>query len=115
MKPVFQMQDKKRNPIGEPVPYAALIFTAGVVTHKLALHREPTALPDKYREWQVSHPGIGAKVCRITGSYKGMPVSSFGLTVTQARAAALAQLEALCERIGSDKFNAVIGNQKTKD
>ena len=112
MKPVFQMQDKKRNPIGEPVPYAALIFTAGTVTHRLALHREPTTLPDRYREWQVSHPGIGAKICRVTASHKGFPVSSAGLTVTQARSAALAQLEALCERIGSDKFNAVISNQQ---
>jgi hypothetical protein len=111
MKPTFQIMDKHRKPIGEPVPYTALIFTAGVVTHKLALHREETLLPLKYREWHVSHPGIGAKVCRVTTSYKGVPVSSAGLTVTQARAAAVAELEALCGRIGSDKFNTVIYNQ----
>ena len=111
MKPTFQMMDKHRKPIGKPVPYTALIFTAGVVTHKLALHREETLLPLKYREWHVSHPGIGAKVCRVTTSYKGVPVSSAGLTVTQARAAAVAELEALCGRIGSDKFNTVISNQ----
>jgi hypothetical protein len=93
------------------VPYTALIFTAGTVTHKLALHLEDTLLPDRYRQWQVSHPGIGAKVCRVTASYKGVPVSSAGLTVTQARAAAVAELEALCGRIGSDKFNSVIDTQ----
>jgi hypothetical protein len=111
MKPTFQMQDNHRKPIGNPVPYTALIFTAGVVTHRLALHRENTMAPAKYREWQVSHPGIGAKICRVTSSHKGVPVSSAGLTVTQARAAAVAELEALCDRIGSDKFNTVIYNQ----
>ena len=111
-KPVFQMVDKHRTPIGAPLPYTALIFTAGTVTHRLALHRENTILPDKYREWQVSHPGIGAKICRVTATYKGVPMSSAGLTVTQARAAALAELEALCNRIGSNKFNTVINNQK---
>ena len=108
MKPTFQMKERHGADIGQPVPYTALMFTAGTVTHRLALHREATALPDKYRQWSVSHPVIGAKVCRVDASYKGMPVSSAGLTLTQARAAALATLEALCERIGSDKFNAVV-------
>ena len=104
----FTMHDKKRQPFGAPVPYTPIIFLCGTTTHRLALHREAGAAPASYREWAVSHPVIGAKVCRVTAAYKGVPCSSKGLNSKQARAAALAQLEALCERIGSDKFNATI-------
>jgi hypothetical protein len=104
----FIMHDKKRQPFGAPVSYTPIIFTAGTTTHRLALHREAGAAPDAYREWAVSHPVIGAKVCRVTGTVKGLPCSSKGLNSKQARAAAMAQLEALCERIGSAKFNATI-------
>ena len=104
----YIMHDSKGLPFGAPVPYTPIIFIAGTVAHKLALHREPGASPAKYREWVVAHPVIGAKVCRLTASYKGMPCSSKGLTSAQARAAAMDQLTALCERIGSAKFNATI-------
>lgn len=104
----FLMHDKKRHPFGAPVPYTPIIFLCGTVTHRLALHREAGAAPASYREWVISHPVIGAKVCRVTGTVKGLPCSSKGLNSKQARAAGLAQLEALCERIGSDKFNATI-------
>jgi hypothetical protein len=104
----FTMHDKKRQPFGEPVPYTPVLFTCGTTTHRLALHREAGAAPAGYREWAVSHPVIGAKVCRVTAAYKGAPCSSKGLNSKQARAAALAQLDALCERIGSERFNAVI-------
>ena len=104
----FVMHDKKRQPFGAPVPYTPIIFLCGTVTHRLALHREPGPAPAAYREWAVSHPVIGAKVCRVTGMFKGLPCSTKGLNSRQARAAAMAQLEALCERIGSEKFNATI-------
>ena len=104
----YTMHDKKGLPFGAPVPYTSIIFLAGTVAHRLALHREPGASPAKYREWVVAHPVIGAKVCRLTATYKGMPCSSKGLTSAQARAAAMDQLAALCERIGSEKFNAII-------
>jgi hypothetical protein len=104
----YTMRDKKGLPFGAPVPYTPIIFIAGAVVHRLALHREPGASPAKYREWVVAHPVIGAKVCRLTATYKGMPCSSKGLTSAQARAAAMDQLTALCERIGSAKFNATI-------
>jgi hypothetical protein len=104
----FTMHDKKRQPFGEPVPYTPVLFTCGTTTHRLALHREAGAAPAGYREWAISHPVIGAKVCRLTVWHKGMPCSSRHLTIKQARAAAMAALEALCERIGSEKFNSVV-------
>ena len=104
----FVMHDKKRQPFGAPVPYTPIIFIAGTVTHRLALHREAGTAPASYREWAVSHPVIGAKVCRVTGTHKGMPCSSRGLTSKQARAAAMDALTATCERIGSAQFNAII-------
>lgn len=104
----FRMSDKKGQRFGAPVAYTPIIFIAGSTTHRLALHREASAAPASYREWVVSHPVIGAKVCRLTVFYKGMPCSSKGLNSKEARIAALAELEALCERIGSEKFNATI-------
>ena len=104
----FTMRDKKQQPFGEPVPYTPVLFTCGTTTHRLALHRVPGALTARHRNWAVSHPVIGARVCEVISALHGMPVSSRHLTTKQARAAALAQLERLCERIGSDKFNATI-------
>ena len=99
----YIMRDKKGQAFGEPVPYTPIIFTAGTVTHMLALHRVPGG-----RHWVVSHPTVGAKLCMVTGSHKGVPCSSKHMTAAQARAAAMAQLDALCERFGSDKFNSTI-------
>ena len=104
----FLMHDKKRQPFGAPVPYTPIIFLCGTVTHRLALHRVPGALTARHRNWAVSHPVIGARVCEVISALHGMPVSSRHLTTKQARAAALAQLERLCERVGSEKFNNTI-------
>ena len=104
----FIMHDKKRQPFGEPVPYTPIIFTAGTTTHRLALHRVAGALTARHRTWAVSHPIIGARVCEVISALHGMPVSSRHLTTKQARAAAMVQLERLCERIGSEKFNDTI-------
>jgi hypothetical protein len=104
----FMMCNRKRQPFGAPVPYTPIMFTAGKTTHMLAVHREAGAAPVSSREWVVSHPIIGAKVCRLTVWHRGMPCSSKHLTAPQARAAAMAALEALCERIGSEKFNTTI-------
>ena len=99
----YIMRDKTGQAFGDPVPYTPIIFTAGSTPHMLALHRVPGM-----REWVISHPVVGAKVCRITGSHKGVPCSSKHMTAAQARAAAMDQLDALCERFGSDKFNSTI-------
>lgn len=73
---------------------------------RLALHREPV-LAGK-GEWIVSDPVSGYRVCRITAAYKGVPVSSKDLTVTQARAAALVQLDLTVDRVGLDRFTRVL-------
>ena len=104
----FIMHDKKRQPFGAPVAYTPIIFLCGTTTHQLALHRVPGALTARHRNWAVSHPVIGARVCEVLSALHGMPVSSKHLTTKQARAAAMAQLARLCERIGGAKFNDTI-------
>lgn len=93
--------------IREPVQYYPLIFLRGSESWRLALHREPV-LAGK-GDWIVSDPVSGYRVARVTASYKGVPVSSRDLTVTQARAAALADLDLTVDRIGLDRFSAVLG------
>ena len=86
----------------ETVKSHLVIVTAGTVTHALHLHR----LTDG--QWAVSDPATGGKVLYVEGRYKGVPCSSRGLTMREAKAMAFIQLEALIERIGSDKFNHVL-------
>jgi hypothetical protein len=109
-KPVFTARDKQFNDIGQ-VEFIPLIYTAGTVTHRLALHRETGSLPDSMKEWRISHPTIGASVCRVLGSHKGMPCSSRGMGLRDARMHAVACLDAMLERIGSDRFNDTIATQ----
>lgn len=110
MKYTFIARGKEFSDIGT-VDYTPLIYTAGTVTHRLALHHETGELPVSYKQWAVSHPTIGAKILNVTGSYKGMPCSSARLGVREARMHAIACLDAMLERIGSDKFNATIATQ----
>lgn len=112
-KPTYQPLDKNRTPTGAPMEYTPIVFIAGTQTHRLALHRDiaSAAAPNDFRDWVVAHPGIGAIVCRVRGWYKGMPVSSRGFNTPQARAAAILSLDALCERIGSESFNARIASE----
>lgn len=86
----------------ETVKSHIVVVTADTVTHALHLHR----LTDG--QWAVSDPHTGGKVLYVEGRYKGVPCSSRGLTMREAKAMAFAQLEALIERIGSDKFNRVL-------
>lgn len=90
----------------QDVEYHPIVFMRGSRSWRLALHREPV-LTGK-GEWIVSDPVGGYRVCRITASYKGVPVSSKNLPVTQARAAALADLDLTVDRIGLDRFTAVL-------
>lgn len=97
------------NQLREPVEYTPLIYIAGTQTHRLALHKRiNTVLPESRREWVVSHPASGAKVLEVTSVYKGVPCSSAGAPLKQARADAIACLDALLERVGSERFNAVL-------
>ena len=106
-KPSFAPRGRDGQPLmREPVPFAPLIYLAGTQAHRLALHRELTLLPEKMKHWIVSDPVSGAMVCRVRGTHKGMPCASSGFGLQDARSAAVATLDELLERVGSDAFNA---------
>lgn len=106
-KPVFAPRGRDGQPLmREPVPFTPLIYLAGTTAHRFALHRELNLLPERMKHWIVSDPVSGAMVCRVRGTYKGLPVASSGLTLRDARSAAMATLDELLERVGSDAFNA---------
>jgi len=50
----------------------------------------------------------GYRLLRVSAHYKGMPVSSADLTIAQARQCALADIDALVDRVGLEKFETVI-------
>ena len=102
-KPVFLLALRNSDPV--PTPYTPLMYTRGTLTHRLALVK-------RHGTWQVCHPGSGALVLRITARYKGMPVSSAGLTLAQARASALDNLDTLVDRVGLEHFERVMSNPK---
>lgn len=98
----------RRDGAVQSVSYTPLIVTAGSTTHKLALHKDPVN-----GAWVVSDPLSGAAVIRqVSGSYKGVRVSSRGYTQKEIRMLAIADVEALIARVGSDRFNAVLSNPK---
>ncbi len=96
----------RANDVREPVQYYPIVFLRGSRSWRLALHREPV-LAGK-GDWIVSDPVSGSRVCRITASFKGVPVSSRDLPVNHARAAALVDLDLAVDRIGLDRFAAVL-------
>ena len=102
-KPVFMLA-LRNNPSVE-TPYTPLMFTRGTMTHKLALVKRAGT-------WQVCHPGSGALVLRIKTSWKGIPMPSDGLTLAQARACALVDLDTLVDRVGLEHFERVLSNPK---
>lgn len=110
-KLTFQPVTVKGKRLAQGVEYTALLYTAGTVTHRLALHRSSIGVhpsfPRSSLSWQVSDPISGGLILRDVGAWvKGCPVSSAGLTLAGARMNAMASLDALLERIGSDAFNA---------
>lgn len=97
----------RRDGAEQSVDYDPIIVIAGTTAHKLALHK------DHLGDWVVSDPKSGAAVVRrITGWYKGCPVSLGKTAKKAARMLAVAEVEALISRIGSDRFNAVLANPK---
>lgn len=90
----------------QAVQYYPIVFLRGTAVWRLALHRDPV-LAGK-GDWIVSDPVSGYRVCRVTASYRGVPVSSKDLTVTQARGAALADLDLTVDRVGLDRFTRVL-------
>jgi hypothetical protein len=98
----------------EAVDYYPIVFMRGSEAWRLALHREPVAAGKG--DWIISDPVSGCRVARVTAAHKGVPVTSRHLTVTQARAAALVDLDTTVNRIGLDRFARVLNQaQKPKD
>jgi hypothetical protein len=102
-KPVFMLA--LRNLPSMETPYTPLLFTRGTQTHRLALVK-------RFGQWQVCDIGSGALVLRIKTSWKGIPMPSDGLTLAQARACALVDLDTLVDRVGLPKFESVLSNPK---
>ena len=102
-KPVFMMA--RRDGLPAPTKYNPLIYTRLSGVWRFALHKSA-------RHWIVSDPASGAKICTVTATYKGVPVASGGLPLKQARLAALADLDALVDRVGFDRFAAVLADPK---
>jgi len=79
-----------------------LVVHAGSTTHTLHLHKSV------HGDWRVSDPRTGGSLLHVRGQYAGFSTSSTGYTLKQIRALAHSQIEALIERVGSDKFNHVL-------
>ena len=111
-KQIFQLI--RAGGTSHPVEYYPIVFLRGTETWRLALHREPV-LAGK-GDWTISDPVSGYRVARVTAAHKGVPVSSRHLTITQARAAALVDLDLTVDRIGLDRFARVLNQaQNPKD
>ena len=102
-KPVFMMA--RRDNLPAPTPYDPLIYTRMTSVWRFALHKSG-------RQWIVSDPNSGAKICTVTATYKGMPVASGDLSLKNARLAALIDIDAIVDKIGFDQFSAVLDNPK---
>ena len=101
-KPVFLLA--LRNLPSVETAYTPLMFTRGTQTHRLALVKRAGT-------WQVCDIGSGALVLRVVG-YPGMFPVSNGFTLAQARQHALDNLDTLVDRVGLEKFEAVLSNPK---
>jgi hypothetical protein len=106
-KPTYIARNRDGSLYGDPIPYTPLIVIVGSMVHKFALHCVGGA-------WIVAHPASGARVLDVKATHKGMPVSSRHLTLTQARPLAMAQLDAIIERAGSERFNQFL-EEKTNE
>jgi hypothetical protein len=83
-----------------PVEYRPLKVTVGDTEHMLALHQSAGY-------WRVSDPVSGGGVCAVGAWYRGMPVSSKGMGVREATAAARESVASLVSRNGGpDAWNA---------
>jgi hypothetical protein len=103
-KPTFTLRTKDGGEL-PGIGYSPLMVIAGTQAHRLALHKHPVM-----KHWTVSDPKSGCKVCTVNGQYRGIRVSSAGLTLREVRQLALADVENLIARVGSDNFNAVLAN-----
>ena len=85
-----------------------LVCHAGSVTHTLHVHKNDSG------EWVVSDPGSGGKLLHLEATHRGLPVSTHGFTYPEIKPLAQAQVDLLIERVGSDRFNAILGAHAIK-
>lgn len=104
----FQPVNKNLKPFGEPVRYWPLIVISGSETYQFALHRN---IADPL-SWTVSDPVSGGAVCHPGGQYRGIRVSSRGLSLAEIRPLALLDIEAMIAQVGYEKFNSVIAKAR---
>ena len=93
--------------LNAPVKSHLVVVHAGTQTYTLHLHNDPLW------GWRLSDPRSGGCVLTVDGLYKGIRTSSKGFTLREIRVLAFHQAEALIERVGSDKFNAVLAKAAT--
>ena len=97
--PTFLMLERATGARTVPIEYRPIKVTVGDETHTLALHQSAG-------QWLVSDPISGGGIARITGWYNGMPVSSKGMGVREATAAARSTIAQLVHRHdGPDVWN----------
>jgi hypothetical protein len=104
-KPTFIL--RRKDGTETQTDYTPLMVIVGDTAHKLALHK------DRLGHWVVSDPSFGAAVVRhVCGQYRGIRVLSKGFTLREIRQLALADVDLLVQRVGAEKFNAVLANPK---
>ncbi len=94
-KPTFKIALRDGSFIDQS--YTPLIYTRMTSVFRFALYKSG-------RDWIVSEPVSGYRVCRVSAQFKGMPVASGHLTLKQARECALIDIDAIVDRIGFDAF-----------
>lgn len=107
MKPTFTARYASGKT--EVFSYTPLIVISGSEVHKLALHKDGLGF------WQVSHPTSGAMVCHVNGSWKGIRVASQGFSLKEIRQLAQSDVDAVINRVGTEKFNQVLAAGKTRN
>jgi hypothetical protein len=109
-KPTYKPYWKPGTPpevMKEEVEYSPLMVIAGSTVHRLALHKSSNGV------WMVADPKSGCVIISaIQGQYRGIRVTSKGMTLKEVRQLALADVELLIGRIGSERFNSVLANPK---
>ena len=109
-KPTYKPYWKPGTPEGvktEEVEYSPLMVIAGSTVHRLALHKSATGI------WMVADPKSGAVVIRaVQGQFAGLRPGRKVMTLKEIRQLALADVELLIGRIGSERFNSVLANPK---
>ena len=89
-KPTFKIALRDGSFIDQA--YTPLIYTRMTSVFRFALYKSG-------RDWIVSEPVSGYRVCRVSAQFKGMPVASGHLTLRQARECALVDIDAIVDRI----------------